>query len=158
MSRSLVIFAVFLLLLVGAAYFVLGNNPGFSAFNGKTASVKGQTIKLEIADTDEERIRGLSGRASLADNAGMLFIFEKPDRYQFWMKDVRFSLDIIFIKENRIITIHRNISPIIKEGASDVPNLTIYGPSELADTVLEVRGGFSDKYGIKEGDIIEISL
>lgn len=91
MNRNLIIFAVILLVLVVAAYLTLSGG-----FLGKTVEVKGQTFKVAIADTDEKRTKGLSGRDNLAQDQGMLFLFDKPGNYPFWMKDMRFPIDIIF--------------------------------------------------------------
>lgn len=57
-------------------------------------------IKAEVVDNEEARMKGLSGRDNLADDEGMFFVFEKSDIYPFWMKDMKFAIDIIWIMED----------------------------------------------------------
>lgn len=118
------------------------------AFDEVLVKVAGREIKAEIADTEEKRSRGLSGRKNLPEGAGMLFIFEIPAKYSFWMKDMRFPLDIIWIDENKkIIAISENISP------NTYP--TSFSPSDPVKYVLEVNAGWVGKNKIKTGDFIE---
>ena len=83
----------------------------------------------------------------------MLFLYDTPDYYQFWMKGMAFPLDIIFIRDSTIVTIARNVPPPI--GDSELPR---YGPDEPADKVLEINAGLCDKYGIQEGDTVDITF
>jgi uncharacterized membrane protein (UPF0127 family) len=100
-------------------------------------------IDIEIADTDYERQLGLMNRESMEELQGMLFIFPS-ERYQsFWMLNTLFSLDMLFINQNKeIVTIHKNTEPLSQQS---------YPSSKPATYVLEVVAGFTDKYGIKEG-------
>src|SRR3989304_6446445 len=76
-------------------------------FNKATAPaqvvIAGTTINVEIAQTEAEREQGLSGHKPLADDEGMLFIFDKPGYHGFWMKDMLFSIDIIWISADKKI-------------------------------------------------------
>ncbi len=118
----------------------------------KTAVLKlnNCSIRVEIADTPALRRRGLSGRKSLAENAGMLFIFERPEYYYFWMKDMNFALDLIWVLNGKIVDITPHVSP----PAGPVRRLTRYRPSSPADRVLEVKAGVAEKCGVKVGDEI----
>lgn len=98
----------------------------------KAVSIGGQTYVLEIADTDIERARGLSGRDSLCQECGMLFVFEKRGQYAFRMKDMRFPLDIVWILGDTVVFVAREASP---NGSY------VLGPAVLADKVLEVNAG-----------------
>ena len=70
------------------------------------------TITAEIADTQEKRELGLSGRPALPADQGMLFVFDQPGRHGFWMKDVNFPIDIVWLDENkRTISITKNLQP-----------------------------------------------
>ncbi|MCH8049079.1 DUF192 domain-containing protein, partial [Patescibacteria group bacterium] len=69
-------------------------------------------LQVEIADTQEKREKGLSNRESLQENRGMLFLFEKPGRYGFWMKEMNFAIDIIWIDKDKSVTeITKNVDP-----------------------------------------------
>ncbi len=118
----------------------------------KTAVLKlnNCSIQVEIVDTPAQKRRGLSGRKSLAENAGMLFIFERPDYYYFWMKDMNFPLDLIWIRDGKVV----DITPHVLPPAGPVRQLTRYRPSSPADWVLEVKAGMAEKCGVKVGDEI----
>ena len=107
-------------------------------------SVGSTIIDVEIADTETKRAEGLSNRTSIADQSGMLFIFPQPGRYSFWMKDMNFSLDFIWIRSGLVVQLSRNIHPI-------QPPVTL-APDQPVDQVLEVPAGFINKNGIKVGD------
>lgn len=125
---------------------------GIISLKTPTATVNNYTFKLEVAKTQQEKEIGLSKKKTLEKNAGMLFRFEKPSYYPFWMKDMKFPIDIIYIRDGRIVTIHKNVKP----PKSLNENLPIYNSSEPADTVLEINAGLVQKYNIKEGDIVKI--
>jgi uncharacterized protein len=107
-------------------------------------------FKVELAATLEERTRGLSNRVSLPNHWGMVFLFNKPDRYGFWMKEMRFPLDIIWIENNRVVGISENLLP---EG---VQPKNIYYPPATADTILEVNAGQARALGITTGDVVKL--
>ena len=117
-------------------------------------SIDSKSINIEIADSDDERKKGLGGRQSLATDSGMLFIFEKPGKFGFWMKGLSFPLDLIWIREKRVVDIIKNAA-VPSPGAKD-EDLPIYMPREEVDMVLEVNSGFVDSQGIKVGDIVEL--
>ena len=110
-------------------------------------SIGGVKINVEIADTEEKRIKGLSGRKALTENEGMLFIFENPGIYYFWMKDMLFWVDIIWIDETGgVLGVAENLSP------ESYP--FTFAPDASVKYVLEVNGGFAKKNSITTGDII----
>lgn len=75
-------------------------------------AIGGEQFNVEVADTKEIQEQGLSGRDGLDTNEGMLFVFEKPGRYSFWMKDMSFSIDMAWIDEKgKILTIAPSVSP-----------------------------------------------
>jgi uncharacterized membrane protein (UPF0127 family) len=108
--------------------------------------VIGETsVTLDIADTDLERILGLGGRDSLPKNHGMLFIFEEKAEHGIWMKDMKFSIDIIWLNEySEVIYIERNVSP------NTFPK--VFGPQKPSSYVLEFNAGFVSRNNIKVGD------
>jgi len=127
---------------------------GVISLKTPTATISNHTFKLEIAKTQQQKEIGLSKKKALEKNAGMLFRFEKTDYYPFWMKNMQFPIDIIFIKNSRIVTIHKDVKP--PKGLNE--NLSIYNSSEPADTVLEINAGLSEKYNFKEGNEVKLSL
>lgn len=151
----------FLLIIVTgvAIYFVKpgGNTINLSFFpqSKKTTilQINGNNIKVEIADTKEKRNKGLGGREALATDSGMLFIFDKPAKYSFWMKGMKFGLDLIFIRENEVVDIIQNVLPP-QIGEKD-ENLHIYMSKTEVDKVLEVPSGTAKNLGFQEGDIVK---
>ncbi len=104
-------------------------------------------VDVEIAETDETRHVGLMFRDKMEENQGMLFIFDKEELQGFYMKNTLIPLDIIFINaKKKIVKIHKNATPLDE---TDLPSMKpcLY--------VVEVNGGFTDKYKIKEGDYID---
>ncbi len=107
-------------------------------------TIREKTFFAELATTDSERTKGLGGRASLAENSGMLFVFEQPDKYSFWMKDTLIPLDMIWISaDKKIVYIAKNVQP------DSYPNL--FSPDTDALYVLELAGGESDKNLLEVG-------
>ena len=107
-------------------------------------------VMVEIADEPDEREQGLSGRESLAEKHGMLFIFETSGYHGFWMKDMRFSIDIVWMDDNwRVVDIHRSIAP------STYP--TIFKPKLPARYVLELNAGAADSMKIDHGQTAVLS-
>lgn len=104
-----------------------------------------KTIFVEIVKTEVTRAQGLSGRKSLLEESGMLFVFDQPDFYYFWMKGMNFPIDIVWLDKNyQIIDITKNLPP--ESYPAQVTNKT---PAQF---VLEINGGLADKYGLKIGD------
>ena len=115
---------------------------------------KDKCFNVEIADNDEERSQGLSGQEKLVYDHGLLFIFPEASEYGFWMKQMNFAIDIIWINGNTIVDIKENLQPV----NWDTPDseLTIYYPQKPADKVLELLNGTCQKYNIKIGDRVEL--
>jgi len=112
--------------------------------------INGKCFKMEIADTEAEKILGLSERESLKENEGMIFVFSEPDDWGFWMHEMSFPLDIIWVdSEGIILAIGENLEPCPAEG--DCP---IYYSGGQAKYVLEINGGLSEKYGFEIEDLV----
>lgn len=101
-------------------------------------------VKIEIADTVEKRSTGLSGRDSLGEDEGMMFVFDQPGQYGFWMKGMRFALDFVWIRQGRVVEVSESVS------AED--QTQVYQPKEPIDTMLEVNAGWAARHGVKAGD------
>ena len=153
MKIVLGLFALLLIIVVGAKFSMdyLANNPN-PFVKTPTATINNQTFKLFVAKSAKEKEIGLSGKDSLSQDYGMYFPFEKPDYYSFWMKNMKFSIDMIFLSSNKIVTIYENLEPPLK----DLKNPPLYKPSEPADAILEINAGLSKKYNIKIGDGVKI--
>ena len=108
-------------------------------------------LTVELARTLEEQVRGLSGRPNLKPGWGMLFVYEHPHPVSIWMKDMRFPLDIVWIRAKRIVKIERHAPPLSSKGPE-----RIY--TAMADLVLEVPAGFADRKRIRVGDLAEANL
>lgn len=107
-------------------------------------------VEAEFVATPESRERGLSGRVKLEENEGMLFVFDKPDLYRFWMKDMNFPIDIIWISENmEIVDITENAQP------KSFPKT--FFPKKPARFVLEVNAGWKEKHEVKIGAGVKVS-
>lgn len=110
------------------------------------------TVKVEIADTVIKQSKGLMFRKSLGKNEGMLFIFSNEGYHTFWMVNMSFPIDIIWISANRtIVDITKNAEPCF------IP-CKFYSPKEKAQYVLEVNSGFADKHKIKIGQKAKFNL
>lgn len=108
-------------------------------------------LKTDTAETREEREQGLSGRTELKEDESLLFIFDYSGIYSFWMKDMNFPIDMIWIGENgEIVYIKKNAEP------SSYPEA--FTPTGNAKYVLETVSGFADKNNIKVGDKVEFDL
>jgi uncharacterized membrane protein (UPF0127 family) len=113
--------------------------------------INNEWIEVDIAETDQERAQGLMNRESLEDDHGMLFIFPSPDRYAFWMKNMRIPIDIIWIdKDKRVVDIKSRVPPCGEVCESMVP-------AKEALYVLELASGSVEDRHIKIGDVISIN-
>lgn len=113
--------------------------------------VGGHILRVEIADTMATRAQGLSGKERLAENEGMFFIFPIPAIYPFWMKDMKFPIDIIWIRGEKIVGISENAA--VPDSSGGLP---IYSPPAIIDKVLEVDAGVAKKLGLTEGQVVRL--
>ncbi|MBI4536892.1 MAG: DUF192 domain-containing protein [candidate division NC10 bacterium] len=119
-----------------------------------TVRILGQTtvtVSAEVARTLQEKVRGLSGRPPLKRGQGMLFVYDRPQVIGIWMKDMRFSLDILWIHAGRIVKVEKNAPPLKPEGPERVY-------AAVGDMVLEVPAGFAERNKVREGDPVQVSL
>jgi len=144
------VFLGFLVSLVLAAY-VLAAEVNPSLPTGKVTIAGRVKLTVELARTVDEQVRGLSGRAGLKAGSGMLFVYDHPHPISIWMKDMRFSLDIIWIQAGRIVAIEKHAPPLTSAGPERVYTVT-------ADSVLEVPAGFTEREKIRLGDSVQAVL
>ena len=106
----------------------------------------GKEISVEVADTVEKRSLGLGKRSGLENGWGMLFVFEKRKQHGFWMKNMEFPLDIIWLDNHRIAYILRNVQPA-KSGV--IP--PVMTPPVAGNFVLEIDAGRADELKLQVG-------
>ena len=106
----------------------------------------GKGIPVEVADTVEKRSLGLGKRSGLENGWGMLFVFEKSKQHGFWMKNMQFPLDIIWLENHRIVHILRNVQPA-KSGV--IP--PVMKPPVGINFVLEINAGRADELKLQVG-------
>lgn len=117
--------------------------------------INGKEIIVEIADSDLLRQKGLSNRKSLAENQGMLFIFPQKDYHSFWMKDMNFPLDFIWLDDEVVIDLTENVPVYPPLSELSPPIIT---PGSQANRVLEVNSGIIKKYNIRINDKVRYNL
>jgi uncharacterized membrane protein (UPF0127 family) len=109
------------------------------------------TVTSELARSPHEKVRGLSGRPGLKPGHGMLFVYGQPQPIGIWMKDMRFSLDILWIRGGRVVYIEKSAPPLVPVGPERVYTAT-------ADLVLEVPAGFATQQQIRVGDSVKVEI
>lgn len=168
MKYKLLITGLIILVAVGAFWYALKINHDSPAVQSQTEfkntqigivepytkkiKVKNNLLFVEIMDTEEKREQGLSNRAKLTDTQGMLFDLRTSNvaRPQFWMKDMLFNLDLIWIKNGLVVDITKNaLAPEVNTKLNELP---LYKPNSDIDMVLEVNSGWTDKNNIRIGD------
>ena len=113
-------------------------------------TIAGKVLNVYLAETPLEKEVGLSAFGSISNDQGMLFVYDSAQKPGFWMKDMKFSIDIIWTNNFEVIGITKNL-PVEKS-----KELTKYYPNIDIDRALEVNAGWSEKNKIKIGDRIEI--
>ena len=127
------------------------NGPGQLLPVSAVARMRDQTFEIEVANTSAEQSLGLMFRSALPDNRGMLFPFSPPRRVSFWMKDVPVALDMVFLREGKVVAIAPEVPPC---PALPCPS---YGPdNQIVDQVLELRSGRAAEIGLQAGDEVTI--
>lgn len=107
-------------------------------------------LSIIVADTVDSRIKGLSGRDRLEDNEAMLFTFDTAERHGIWMKDMKFSIDIVWIDQNnQIVSIEEDVAP------NTYPK--VFYPTEKSALVLEANAGFVKRNNLKVGNFLNFN-
>jgi uncharacterized membrane protein (UPF0127 family) len=148
--RLRLLVSVTVLVVVGAALITINNqtDPGSCQAkyrNDQKVEINSQTLQVEVARGKQEQQRGLGGRACIDTDQAMLFVFEKPGHYSFWMKDMLFSIDIIWISADRkVVGIENQVEP------STYPDGFV-NKGQPAKYVLELKAGHAKALGIGLG-------
>jgi uncharacterized membrane protein (UPF0127 family) len=150
MQTNLIIAGI---LVVISFLIVLSTKIGMKHSTFVQVKVGSKTVNAEIADTFAKQMKGLMGVKSLPEDQGMLFVFDHPDIYKFWMFNTSIPLDMIWIDSNKtIVYIQQNAQPCF------LLNCTSYSPNQNAQYVLEVNGNYTAENKISAGDKVEFKL
>ena len=181
-KSKLIFIIVTIVLLLALIFGILSFFPCYKREQFVVAAKNGQekvVLNLEIADTDEARLKGLMGREVLNKNTGMLFDFIQPDYYSMWMKNTLIPLDMIFFNENgKVIKTAVNRTPLTEDlinpcsvelenalKSSKAKNIDVDAffekcenkylkPKNLVRYVIEVPAGTVKDAKIRVGDIL----
>ncbi|MFA6588076.1 MAG: DUF192 domain-containing protein [Patescibacteria group bacterium] len=159
MGKSMVTFLAVGILLIAFAWAIGGNEITdytsyyFKCLIGQTAKVeiKNQVIKAEVVKSTKAKAKGLSHRRNLPKDKGMLFVFDQADKYEFWMKDMKIPLDIIWINDGKVVDISRGVFPPVA-GSEPVR----VKPTKSVKEILEVYSGVGQNWQI--GDQVNITF
>lgn len=126
------------------------NSSNLIGLNTTEITIGNTTITAWIANTEQSRETGLMNISNLSERNGMLFVFDEPGVYSFWMKNTLVPLDILFVSSNMTIVNVQTMTPCTQDPCE------IYSPPSMVKYAIEVNGGFADEYNITSGDQIVI--
>ncbi len=135
-------------------------SPGSEAVEAKMPIGKigaNNTVRLEVAQTEKEIERGLMYRTSLPEDQGMVFIFTPPRPVNFWMAHCFISLDMLFVKNGKIIKIFENVPPCHAQNERDCPTYPAGMGIEVSE-VVELAAGYSKRHNVKVGDPVTFDM
>lgn len=118
-------------------------------FESDRLTIGGKTIRVWLADDPAEQAKGLSDKKSMPANRGMLFVLAVKNQTPFWMKDMKFSLDFIWIADSTIVGIDQNVQP-----CKDDSNCPSIYPPQAVNYVLEMNSGWSGTNNIQVGQTV----
>jgi uncharacterized protein len=142
---------IVLLIVAVLALAACGDDGGTKTSPERMLRVGDATVRVEVVADEASRQLGLGGRDSLAADRGMLFLLP-DDSPSFWMKGMRFPLDILWIRDGRVVDVSADVPP---PGDSNAP-LPTYSPDRPANRVLEVNAGWAAEHGIRRGDAVRV--
>ncbi|PIR98214.1 MAG: hypothetical protein COT89_00680 [Candidatus Colwellbacteria bacterium CG10_big_fil_rev_8_21_14_0_10_42_22] len=149
--------SIYILGLVATAFlifwFLRGDWLPKAQYKKATIVVSGQEFRVDVANTAIQQAKGLGGEDALAQNEGMLFVFDSPTNRKFWMKDMLIPIDIIWIKDNQVVGVEHRVDPEI-----NVPlyKKKRYPSPQRVNYVLEIASGRASALGIKKGTDVSI--
>jgi uncharacterized membrane protein (UPF0127 family) len=131
-----------------------GATPANKGYRQVNVTINNVTVLADIADTNEKRSKGLSVKETLNETEGMLFVFNTSREHSFWMKDMKFPIDIIWISEqNQVVHVEHSLEPCQPD--SSCPT---YKPHRDSLYVLETVAGFAKKYNVTENSYVDFQL
>ena len=127
------------------------NTSGYRQVN---VAINNVTLVADIADTNDKRTKGLSVKDSLNETEAMLFVFSTEREHSFWMKGMKFRIDIIWIDEDKeIVHVEHSLEPRIPDEFCQP-----YKPEDDSLYVLETVAGFAQRYNVTDGTQVEFNL
>lgn len=137
----------FVLLIVAGWWFWQNSRSAHSGFT--QLQLGNQTLQVELAVTSAQHQQGLSGRSEIGSD-GLLFIFPEPTIPSFWMKEMQFDLDMIWIRDGQVVDITQNVPA--PDPNTPLSQLPMYRPNTEVTAILEVPAGFVEQHGIEIGE------
>ena len=127
---------------------------GIEGYQHVNITLNGLVLVADIAATEEQRTNGLSVKNGLDENEAMLFVFDYEAQHTFWMKNMKFPIDIIWIDSDKtVVYIEHNVEPC----SSDI-FCPVFRPDHDSLYVLETVGGFAERHDIVKGTMVEFEL
>ena len=133
--------------LLASSFLAIGRTDSYNT----QLTIGNSIVRVEVARTFFEKYRGLSERELMCGDCGMIFLFEKADRLDFVMRQMKFPLDFVFIIDNKVSEIYENIP--VPQNSESPQRVSSLGD---ADAVVEVNAGFIRQSGIEVGDDVTI--
>lgn len=148
MKKVFIIYGILIVAVILLALFKFRNLLPFDS--KQEVSINNHKFSVEVVQSDKDKTIGLTKYNSLAQNQGMLFVFDHKGLYAFWMKNMKFPIDMIFISDGKVVSIVSDAQPADKNAT----NPPMYTPSQPVNDVLEINAGLSKKYNINKGDTV----
>lgn len=120
-------------------------------FDEATVKLGDTTLAVAVADTHEERIKGLSGCPQVPEGTGMYFVYSEAEQVRYWMKDMVVPIDIVWVAKGRVVGVVSQ-APVPTPGTSPLP---IYTAPVPVDGVLEIMAGAAKNYNVTVGTTVE---
>jgi uncharacterized protein len=137
-------------LIMGQASPAASSSSGYRQIN---ITLNGIELVADVAETNEQRTKGLSVKDALAEKEAMLFVFDTAQEHSFWMKDMKFPIDIIWLDSDKIVVhVEHNLQPCSFDGFCQT-----YKADKNALYVLETVAGFAKNHNIVEGTSVEFN-
>jgi uncharacterized protein len=144
----------------GLALLVLASGSADAADTKAPYVIVGEgrsAVKLEVAQNELEIQHGLMDRTSMPEDSGMVFLFDPPRPVNFWMYHTLIPLDMLFIKNGKIVKLFENVPPCKSEDPKGCPTYP-EGPGIEVTEVVEVNGGYAKRHKVKEGQQVFFTL
>jgi uncharacterized membrane protein (UPF0127 family) len=119
---------------------------------------KNHKVKLEVAATPQQIERGLMFRTSMPEEQGMVFLFEPPQSVNFWMYNCFMSLDMLFVRNGKIVKIFTDVPPCKSKNPNECPLYPEQRPGIEVDQVVELNAGWAKRHDVHEGDTVEFEF